>query len=72
MMNTIEQFEVLDTEMLTTVNGGKTVYYGNGLYCNETKGYWVNWAEAINIIITNSTMNGLSGGNAGWYSGGPL
>lgn len=70
-MNTIEQFEVLDTEMLASVDGGKTVYYGNGLYCNETKGCWVNWAEAINII-TNSTMNGLSGGNAGWYSGGPL
>ena len=67
-----ERFEVMDTEMLASKVGGKTIYYGNGLYCDNSKGCWVNWPEAINKILTNSIVNGFSGGNAGWNSGGPL
>ncbi|MEY8463135.1 leucocin A/sakacin P family class II bacteriocin [Streptococcus merionis] len=69
---TIEQFSTLSKEMLSKPEGGKTIYYGNGLYCNNQKGCWVNWPEAINIIANNSAMNLLTGGNAGWHSGGPL
>ena len=65
----MEQFEVMDTEMLASKVGGKTIYYGNGLYCDNSKGCWVNWPEAINKILTNSIVNGFSGGNAGWNSG---
>ena len=67
-MNT-KAFELTDAK-LSTVEGGKTIYYGNGLYCNNKKGCWVNWAETINIIANNSAMNSLTGGNAGWHSGG--
>ena len=67
-MNT-KAFELTDAE-LSAVEGGKTIYYGNGLYCNNKKGCWVNWAETINIIANNSAMNSLTGGNAGWHSGG--
>ena len=71
-MNTkcFKQFDVMTDAKLSTVEGGKTIYYGNGLYCNNKKGCWVNWAETINIIANNSAMNSLTGGNAGWYSGG--
>ena len=60
----MEQFEIMDTEMLASKVGGKTIYYGNGLYCYNSKGCWVNWPEAINKILTNSIVNGFSGGNA--------
>ena len=71
-MNTkcFEQFDVMTDAKPSTVEGGKTIYYGNGLYCNNKKGCWVNWAETINIIANNSAMNSLTGRNAGWYSGG--
>ena len=69
---TISQFELLDTELLATVEGGKTVYYGNGLYCDNKRGCWVNWSEAINTIANNSAANWFTGGNAGWHSGGPF
>ncbi|EQB23266.1 TPA: leucocin A/sakacin P family class II bacteriocin [Streptococcus equi subsp. zooepidemicus] len=70
-MNTtlMKQFEIIDADKLAHVEGGKTTYYGNGLYCNTQK-CWVNWSEAVNIILNNSVMNGLTGGNAGWHSGG--
>ena len=43
----MEQFESMDTDMLASKVGGKTIYYGNGLYCDNSKGCWVNWPEAI-------------------------
>ncbi|MFS9449219.1 MULTISPECIES: leucocin A/sakacin P family class II bacteriocin [Streptococcus] len=69
---TIENFKTLDFETLVSVEGGKVVYYGNGLYCDSNRGCWVDWSQTVNTIITNSTMNWLTGGNAGWNSGGIL
>ena len=66
---TFEQFDVMTDEALSTVEGGKTIYYGNGLYCNANK-CWVNWSQTATTIANNSVMNGLTVGNAGWYSGG--
>ncbi|AXJ13526.1 Bacteriocin ubericin-A [Streptococcus pluranimalium] len=44
---TFEQFEVMDNVELSTIEGGKgsgkTVYQGNGLYCNKVK-CWVDWS----------------------------
>ncbi|MFV8043811.1 MULTISPECIES: Blp family class II bacteriocin [Streptococcus] len=70
---TFEQFEVMDNVELSTIEGGKgsgkTVYQGNGLYCNKVK-CWVDWSQTWTTIANNSVMNGLTGGNAGWNSGG--
>lgn len=66
---TFKQFDVMNEVELSAVEGGKTIYYGNGLYCDNKKGCWVNWPETINIIANNSAMNLLTGGNAGWHSG---
>ena len=66
---TFEQFDVMTDEALSTVEGGKTIYYGNGLYCNANN-CWVNWSQTATTIANNSVMNGLTGGNAGWHSGG--
>ncbi|GAA5347775.1 hypothetical protein BOVMAS18_01540 [Streptococcus uberis] len=68
-MNTIEKFENIKLFSLKKIIGGKTVNYGNGLYCNQKK-CWVNWSETATTIVNNSIMNGLTGGNAGWHSGG--
>lgn len=64
----IERFDVMNSEVLSTVEGGKTIYYGNGVYCNKT--CWVDWGQTINSIATNSAMNWATQGNAGWHSGG--
>ena len=66
---TFDQFDVMTDAELSTVEGGKTIYYGNGLYCNANK-CWVNWSQTATTIANNSVMNGLTGGNAGWHSGG--
>ncbi|AXQ79135.1 ComC/BlpC family peptide pheromone/bacteriocin [Streptococcus chenjunshii] len=66
---TLEQFETMTDRQLSAVEGGKTTYYGNGLYCNENK-CWVNWSQTATTIANNSAMNLLTGGNAGWHSGG--
>lgn len=71
-MKRVENFKVMSSDMLTSIEGGKAVYYGNGLYCDPKKGCWVNWSEAITIIANNSVANLLTRGNAGWNSGGPL
>ncbi len=68
-MKNLEQFEALTSAELSNVEGGKTIYYGNGLYCNSNK-CWVNWSQTATTIANNSVMNGLTGGNAGWHSGG--
>lgn len=34
-MNTIEKFENIKLFSLKKIIGGKTVNYGNGLYCNQ-------------------------------------
>ena len=65
---TFDQFDVMTDAELSTVEGGKTIYYGNGLYCNANK-CWVNWSQTATTITTNSVMNDLTGGSAGWYSG---
>ncbi|QQC49087.1 leucocin A/sakacin P family class II bacteriocin [Streptococcus dysgalactiae] len=76
-MNTkiFEKFDFMDNEKHAYIDGGagsgKTVYQGNGLYCNKVK-CWVNWAETWTTIANNSVMNVLTGGNAGWHSGGAL
>lgn len=36
-MNTIEKFENIKFFSLKKIIGGKTVNYGNGLYCNQKK-----------------------------------
>ena len=64
---TFDQFDVMTDAELSTVEGGKTIYYGNGLYCNANK-CWVNWSQTATTIANNSVMNGLTGGNAGWHS----
>lgn len=64
-----EQFKPLKDEELLSIEGGKTIYYGNGLYCNTNR-FWGNWSQTATIIANNSVMNGLTGGNAGWHSGG--
>lgn len=66
---TISPFELLDTESLAAVEGGKTIYYGNGHYCNRSR-CWTDWSQAWGTIINNSVMNGLTGCKAGWHSGG--
>ena len=66
---TFDQFDVMTDAELSTVEGGKTIYYGNELYCNANK-CWVNWSQTATTIANNSVMNGLTGGNAGWHSGG--
>ena len=66
---TFDQFDVMTDAELSTVEGGKTIYYGNGLYCNANK-CWVNWSQTATTIANNSVINGLTGGNAGWHSGG--
>ena len=66
---TFDQFDVMTDAELSTVEGGKTIYYGNGLYCNANK-CWVNWSQTATTIANNSVMNSLTGGNAGWHSGG--
>lgn len=67
----VQEFKILDKATLATVKGGKTTYYGNGLYCSEIK-CWVNWSQTVNTIINNSVMNGLTEGKAGWHSGGVI
>lgn len=67
----IKQFNTLSDEVLSKNEGGKTIYYGNGFYCTNNK-CWVDWGQTVNTIANNSVMNGLTGGNAGWHSGGVI
>lgn len=67
----LKKFEVMNHEELLNYSGGHTVHQGNGLYCTKEK-CWVDWPQTVNTIITNSTMNLLTGGAARRHSGGIL
>lgn len=41
-------------------------YYGNGVHCNTHRCY-VDWGTAWSNILTNSGVNWLTGGHAGWH-----
>lgn len=50
----------LSEEELTSIFGGKTKYYGNGVYCNSKK-CWVDWAKAT-TCIAGLSIGGFLGG----------
>ncbi len=63
--------EMMTNEELSVVSGGgETIYYGNGLYCHQGGSCYVNLSQTWTSIANNSAMNILTGGSAGWHSGG--
>lgn len=61
----MQSYKMLNKNELNTIAGGKTKYYGNGVYCNSKK-CWVDWSKAIGIIGNNAAANLATGGKAGW------
>lgn len=49
MFNEIDKFNSIPDELASTIKGGKTVSYGNGVYCNKKK-CWTNWNEAWHSV----------------------
>lgn len=58
---TKNSYTIIGNEDLKTINGGKAIYYGNGVYCDGKKGCWVNWGQASGCI-GQTVIGGWLGG----------
>ncbi|MGT2930572.1 leucocin A/sakacin P family class II bacteriocin [Streptococcus dentasini] len=71
---TLEQFDAMTAQELAAIEGGATVeddgstYYGNGLYCSEDKGCWVDTGRLITSLVNNIPAQWFTGGKSGWNS----
>lgn len=73
-MKTVKKMGTIVTTILVTCSLGGAVsnvhadtYYGNGVYCNKHTCH-VDWGKAWGNIVNNSSVNWLTGGQAGWKS----
>lgn len=52
--------KALSLTELASVSGGKTKYYGNGVYCDSKK-CWVDWSKATSCVATIVISGAVSG-----------